>query len=163
MGNLEGIFRGFFLTHRTKAQKFRGKFRSIFVRKFVARKKSFVQNSLCRCATLMFCTGKGRFPKHLLRKTKGRNQIISLKPYKLLFSNLSFPGGGGEIRQSSSQPCDWKVSRRGPRLLRSCLCAEIPHGILPRQTSKKFASEPPKLLRSPSRSGSMRKLVGALS
>ena len=30
VGNLEGILRGFFLTHRTKAQKIRGKFRSIF-------------------------------------------------------------------------------------------------------------------------------------
>ena len=48
-GNFPGIF---FLTHRTKAQKFRGKFRSIFRKKFVARKKSFVQNSLCRRATL---------------------------------------------------------------------------------------------------------------
>ena len=37
------------------------------------------------------------------------------------------------------------------------------HRILPKQTSKRFASEPPKLLRSPSRSGSMRKLVRALS
>ena len=51
VGNLEGIFRGFVLTHRTKAQKFQGKFRSIFRKKFVARKKSFVQNSLCRRAT----------------------------------------------------------------------------------------------------------------
>ena len=54
VGNLEGIFRGFFLTHRTRAQKFRGNFGAFFVRKFVARKKSFVQNSLCRRATLTF-------------------------------------------------------------------------------------------------------------
>ena len=39
---------------------------------------------------------------------------------------------------------------------------KFPYGILPKQTSKKFASEPPKFLRSPSRSGSMRKLVLAL-
>ena len=39
----------------------------------------------------------------------------------------------------------------------------FPYGILLKQTSKKFASEPPKLLRSPSRSSSMRKLVQALS
>ena len=53
VGNLEGIFRGFFLTHRTKAQKFRGKFRSIFRKKIRgSKKKSFVQNSLCRRATL---------------------------------------------------------------------------------------------------------------
>ena len=39
MGNLEGIFRGFFLTHRTKAQKFRGKFQSIFRKKIRSSKK----------------------------------------------------------------------------------------------------------------------------
>ena len=52
LGNLTGILAGIFLTPRIKAQKFRGKFRGIFVRKFVAQKKSFVQNSLCRRATL---------------------------------------------------------------------------------------------------------------
>ena len=52
VGNLEGIFRGFFLTHRTKAQNIRGKFRSIFRKKIRdSTKKSFVQNSLCRHAT----------------------------------------------------------------------------------------------------------------
>ena len=40
---------------------------------------------------------------------------------------------------------------------------KIPYGNLPKQSSKKFASEPPKLLRSPSRSGPMRKLVAELS
>ena len=39
VGNLEGIFRGFFLTHRTKAQKFRGKFRSIFHKKIRGSKR----------------------------------------------------------------------------------------------------------------------------
>ena len=41
VGNLEGIFRGFFLTHRTKAQKFRGKFWSIFRKKIRGSKKIF--------------------------------------------------------------------------------------------------------------------------
>ena len=41
VGNLEGILRGFFLTHRTKAQKFRGKFRSIFRKKIRGSKKIF--------------------------------------------------------------------------------------------------------------------------
>ena len=41
MGNLEGIFRGFFLTHRTKAQKLRRKFRSIFRKKIRGSKKIF--------------------------------------------------------------------------------------------------------------------------
>ena len=40
---------------------------------------------------------------------------------------------------------------------------KFPYGNLPKQSSKKFASEPPELLRSPSRSGSMRKLVAELS
>ena len=41
VGNLEGIFRGFCLTHRTKAQTFRGKFRSIFHKKIRGSKKIF--------------------------------------------------------------------------------------------------------------------------
>ena len=45
-----GIFAGFCLTHRIKAQKFRGKFRGIFRKKIRSSKKSFVQNSLCRRA-----------------------------------------------------------------------------------------------------------------
>ena len=86
-----------------------------------------------------------------------------------------------KIRQFSSQPPDWKSSwrdfsevrgggggsgrsfrKRGPKLLRSCLVWKFPYGNLPKQSSKKFASEPPKL-RSLSRSGSMRKLVAELS
>ena len=49
-GNLEGIFRGFFLTHRTKAQKFRGEFRSIFCTKIRGSKKIF-----CAKFTLQTC------------------------------------------------------------------------------------------------------------
>ena len=41
VGNLEEIFRGFFLTHRTKAQKFQGKFWSIFRKKIRGSKKIF--------------------------------------------------------------------------------------------------------------------------
>ena len=83
------------------------------------------------------------------------------------------------LRQSSSKPRDWKSSWRdfsevwevsgrkfpegGPDFLEVALVWKFPDGILPKQTSKKFASEPPKLLRSPSRSGSMVKLVLALS
>ena len=40
--------------------------------------------------------------------------------------------------------------------------APAPYRNLPKQSSKKFASEPPKLLRSPSGSSSMRKLVAEL-
>ena len=55
VGNLEGIFRRFSLSHRTKAQTFRGKFRCIFRKKIRGSKKTFVQNSLCRRATLNGC------------------------------------------------------------------------------------------------------------
>ena len=72
MGNLEGIFRGFFLTHRTKAQNFGENFGAFFVRKFVARKKSFVQNSLCRRATLRHWEGEEA------RFTRGTQADISL-------------------------------------------------------------------------------------
>ena len=41
MGILAGIFAGFFLTHRIKAQKFRGKFRGIFRKKIRSSKKIF--------------------------------------------------------------------------------------------------------------------------
>ena len=41
VGNLEGILRDFFLTHRTEAQNFRGKFRSIFRKKIRSFKKIF--------------------------------------------------------------------------------------------------------------------------
>ena len=40
-GKFGGNFAGFFLTHRTKAQKFRGKFRSIFCNKIRSSKKIF--------------------------------------------------------------------------------------------------------------------------
>ena len=42
-----------FLTHRIKAQRFRGKYRSDFRKKIrSSNKKSFAQNSLCRRATV---------------------------------------------------------------------------------------------------------------
>ena len=54
-GNLEGIFRGFFLTHRTKAQKFRGKFRGIFRKKIRGSEKIFRAKF-----TLQTCHLKGK-------------------------------------------------------------------------------------------------------
>ena len=44
-----------------------------------------------------------------------------------------------------------EVSGRGPDFLEVALVWNFSYRILPRQTSKKFASEPPKILRSPSR------------
>ena len=83
------------------------------------------------------------------------------------------------LRQFSGQPPDWKSSWRdfsevrggfggkfpegGLNFLEVALVWKFPYGNLPKQSSKKFASEPPKLLRSPSRSGPMRKLVAELS
>ena len=43
-GNFGGNFAGFFLTHRIKAQKIRGKFRSIFREKI----RSSTKNLLCK-------------------------------------------------------------------------------------------------------------------
>ena len=56
-----------------------------------------------------------------------------------------------------------KFPEGGLDFLEVALVWKFPDGSLPKQTSKKFALEPPKLLRSPSRSGSMEKLVLALS
>ena len=56
-----------------------------------------------------------------------------------------------------------KFPEGGLNFLEVALVWKFPYGNLPKQSSKKFASEPPKLLRSPSRSGSMQKLVSELS
>ena len=56
-----------------------------------------------------------------------------------------------------------KFPEGGLDFLKVALVWKFPDGILPKQTSKKFASEPPKVLRSPSRSNSMGMLVLALS
>ena len=56
-----------------------------------------------------------------------------------------------------------KFREGGLNFLEVALVWTFPYGNLPKQSSKKFASEPPKLLTSPSRSGSMRKLVAELS
>ena len=56
-----------------------------------------------------------------------------------------------------------KFPEGGLNFLEVALVWKFPYGNLPKQSSKKFASEPPKLPRSPSRSGSMRKLVAELS
>ena len=56
-----------------------------------------------------------------------------------------------------------KFSEGDLNFLEVALVWKFPYGNLPKQSFKKFASEPPKLLRSPSRSGSMQKLVAELS
>ena len=69
-------------------------------------------------------------------------------------TSRKFGGGGGFGR---------KFPERGPVFLEVALVWKFPYGIPAKQTSKNFASEPRKLLRSLSRSGSMRKLVLRLS
>ena len=64
-------------------------------------------------------------------------------------------GSSGEFGQ--------KFPEGGLNFLEVALVGKFPYGNLPKQSSKKFASELPKLLKSPSRSGSMRKLVTELS
>ena len=58
---------------------------------------------------------------------------------KLLEGLLGSSGGFGR-----------KFPEGDPDFLEVALVWEFPYGILPKQTSKKFASEPRKLLRSPS-------------
>ena len=55
-----------------------------------------------------------------------------------------------------------KFPEGGLNFLEVALVWKFPNGNHPKQSSKKFASEPPKLLRSPFRSGPMRKLVAEL-
>ena len=95
----------------------------------------------------------------------GRNRAISksghaktiiirpaswLEPF--LEGLLGSPGGFGR-----------KFPEGGLNFLEGALVWKFPYRNLPKQSSKMFASEPPKLLRSPSRSGPMRKLVAELS
>ena len=56
-----------------------------------------------------------------------------------------------------------KFPEGGLNFLEVALVWKFPYGNHPKQSSKKFAPEPPKLLRSPFRSGPMRKLVAELS
>ena len=56
-----------------------------------------------------------------------------------------------------------KFPEGGLNFLEAALVWKFPYGNHPKQSSKKFASEPPKLLRSPFRSGPMRRLVAELS
>ena len=53
-GNFGGNFAGFFLTHRIKAQKIRGKFRAFFIRKSVAQTKIFRAKFTLQTCTLIF-------------------------------------------------------------------------------------------------------------
>ena len=63
----------------------------------------------------------------------------------------------------SSGGFGWKFPERDLNFLEVALVWKFPYGNLPKQSSKKLASEPPELLRSPSRSSSKRKLVAELS
>ena len=97
VGNLEGILRDFFGTHKIKAQTFRRKFRSIF-RKFVAPKKSFVPKfalQTCHPNETVF----GPFPK------RGPQRAQRSKKFDL---DRNF--------QSRSTRClDFPTKKKGPR------------------------------------------------
>ena len=67
MGNLEGIFRGCFLTHRTKAQKIRGKFRSIFRKKIRGSKKIFRAKFTLQTCHLKFLWGITQLSRDMLQ------------------------------------------------------------------------------------------------
>ena len=72
---------------------------------------------------------------------------------KLMEGLLGSSGGGGFGRKFPEGALNLEVA----------LVWKFPYGNLPKQSSKKFPSEPPKLLRNPSRSGSMQKLLAELS
>ena len=119
------------------------------------------QGGTCRCMTNCACTGIERWTLDQQRPCK-------------------HPQSAAIVRQFSGQPPDWNpllegllrslwggsggsFRKGGLNFLKVALVWKFPYGSLPKQSSKKFASEPPKLLRSPSRSGPMRKLVAELS
>ena len=102
--------------------------------------------------------GPSSSPSKMLRSSQTQN--LSAPKSRLVTgkahggTSRKFGWGGGGV---------WAEVSGGPDFLEVALLWKFPYGKLPKQTSKKFASEPPKLLKSPSRSGSMRKLVLALS
>ena len=59
-------FSGIFLTHRTKAQKFRGKFRSIFRKKIRGSKKIFRAKFTLQTCHLKFIVDNPNILRHLL-------------------------------------------------------------------------------------------------
>ena len=121
VGNLEGIFRGIFLIHRTKAQNFRGKFRSIFRKKIRGSKKIFRAKftlqtchlnglrALEKMPLLIFdlCRGSlglqfwGVRTHHLGQRSKGGGECDSHP-----VASVSF----GEIAQATKRPA--KISKR---------------------------------------------------
>ena len=94
-------------------------------------------------------------------------RVILKDPLKIPFKTIFQPASRlekfmeGLLRSSGG--LGQKFPEGGLNFLVVGLVWKFPYGNLPKQSSKKFASEPPKLLRSPSRIGSMRKLVAELS
>ena len=76
-GNLARILWDF-SDPQNRGSKIRGKFQSIFGRKFVALPKSFMQNSLCRLSTLTFQS----------RRKLGRRNCRSLRNDNTISDNM---------------------------------------------------------------------------
>ena len=101
---------GFFLTHKIKAQLFRGKFRSIFREKFRAsKKKHFVPTSFCRRATLRICMGNQNPSPD--EKNPGKFQVISKKP--LTRVSKSVPGVHGKRGLERGRRKGWRKAGEG--------------------------------------------------
>ena len=99
-------------------------------------------------------------PEGLLEKSL--TYAISATRTNFAISFIFLSVAASRLRQSSDQHSDWKSSwtdfsevsggfgRKFPEggldFLEVALVWKFPHGILPKQTSKKFDSEPPKLL-----------------
>ena len=115
-GKFGGNFLGFFLTHRTKAQKIRGNFRSIFRKKIRSSKKSFVQNSLCRRATLTFWTENVRTSMTVTGRPKGFSKTAHRKEVCAVIHKGPTP----KLEKSASLTSCWGnpfPESRGERIL----------------------------------------------
>ena len=131
MGNLEGILRDFFLTHRIKAQKFRGKFRSIFRKKIRSSKKSFVRNSLCKRATLRNCGenfASATFSRVWVSEPENFPKfhypaLLSLVCSKTQRKTSKTPRISLTLRTPKNP---WKISRKHPKRSRKLLARKTP-------------------------------------
>ena len=92
-----------------------------------------------------------------------RNSITNRAIVKTIFRPASSLEPLLEGLLGSSGGFGRKFPEGGLNFLEVALVWKFPHGNHPKQSSKKFSSEPPKLLRSPFRSGPMLKLVAELS
>ena len=74
-GKFGGQFGGICVTHRIKADIYRGQFRSIFRKKIRSSKKTFVENSLCRHGVTTFAWRPGS--QYDVAATRGADNALA--------------------------------------------------------------------------------------